>query len=101
MSNEIERFQERIGRVEELIRDDDLNALAWLLADLKLSLGMIESFSFFQKQKQRLDRLEKSILEYTQMKEEQIFNRGNSAGATRARQDNADDVDNDGEENTN
>ena len=35
------------------------------------------------------------------MKEEQIFNRGNSAGATRARQDNGDDVDNDGEENAN
>ena len=64
MSRDIERFQERIGRVEELIQDDDINALASLLVELKLSLEMIQSFSFFQKQKQRLDRYEKVILEY-------------------------------------
>ena len=70
MSRDIERFQERISRVEELIEMDDLNSLASLLVDLKLSLEIIQSFSFFQKQKQRLDRYEKSIVEYTRMKED-------------------------------
>ena len=41
MSRDIERFQERISRVEELIEMDDLNSLASLLVDLKLSLEMI------------------------------------------------------------
>ena len=70
MTGDIERFQERISQVEELIEADDLNALAQLLVDLKLSLELIESFSFFQKQKQRLDRYEKVIVEYTQRKED-------------------------------
>ena len=43
--------------------------------ELKLSLEMIQNFSFFQKQKQRLDRFEGSILEYTRRKEEQVFHR--------------------------
>lgn len=47
MSKDIERFQERISRVEELIEADDINALASLLVELKLSLEMIQSFSFF------------------------------------------------------
>ena len=75
MSCDIERFQERIGRVEELIEEDDLISLAELLTDLKLSLEMIQSFSFFQKQKQRLDRFEGSILEYTRIKEDQVFHK--------------------------
>eukprot|EP00354_Favella_ehrenbergii_P005284 CAMPEP_0170453568 /NCGR_PEP_ID=MMETSP0123-20130129/2108_1 /TAXON_ID=182087 /ORGANISM="Favella ehrenbergii, Strain Fehren 1" /LENGTH=41 /DNA_ID= /DNA_START= /DNA_END= /DNA_ORIENTATION= len=41
MSKDIERFQERISRVEELIDDDDINGLAALLVELKLSLEMI------------------------------------------------------------
>ena len=70
MSSDIERFQEKISRVETLIAEDDLNGLASLLVDLKLSLEMIQSFSFFQKQKQRLDRYEQLILDYTMRKED-------------------------------
>ena len=47
MSKDIERFQDRISRVEELIEDDDINGLAALLVELKQSLQMIQSFSFF------------------------------------------------------
>ena len=75
MSDDIERFQERIGRVEDLIQDDDLIQLSRLLTDLKLSLEMIQNFSFFQKQKQRLDRFEGSILDYARRQEEHVFHR--------------------------
>lgn len=39
---------------------------------------MIQSFSFFQKQKQRLDRYEQTIIEYANKKEQQIFHKSKS-----------------------
>lgn len=61
--------------METLIEQDDVNALAGLLLELKMSLEMIQSFSFFQKQKQRLDRYERTILDYAKLKEDEIFHR--------------------------
>ena len=60
-----------------------MNGLASLLVDLKLSLEMIQSFSFFQKQKQRLDRYEQLILDYTMRKEDQIFHRRKPSSSQR------------------
>ena len=61
--------------MQQLIDADDLKALSELLVDLNQSLSMIQSLSFFQKQKARLDRYEQIILAYTKTKEDQVFMR--------------------------
>ena len=73
MAAEIEHFEESIGQVEELMRKDSLAELTSLMGSIQESLNMVSNLSFFDKQKQRLDRFKKGIIAYTGQKEDEMI----------------------------
>ena len=61
MSMEIEHFENRIAKVEDYIRQNRLGDLVILVRQLQESLKVVRDLSFFEKQKQRIERFDKAI----------------------------------------
>lgn len=72
MSMEIEHFENRIAKVEEYIRQNKFVELAHLIQQLQDSLKVVRDLSFFEKQKQRIERFDKMIMTYMVQKENEL-----------------------------
>lgn len=80
MSQEIEHFEHRISKVEDYIKQNKFIELTQLIQQLQESLKVVRDVSFFEKQKQRIERYDKMILTYLQAKEkEYVFECGGEA----------------------
>eukprot|EP00347_Sterkiella_histriomuscorum_P022232 403331208 len=73
MSQEIEHFESRIAKVEEYVRLDRFNELVSLVQQLQESLKVVRDLSFFEKQKQRIEKFDKMIMNYMQVKEKELI----------------------------
>lgn len=72
MSQEIEHFETRIARVEDYIRQNRLGELVTLVRQLQESLKVVRDLSFFEKQKQRIERFDKAISTYAEGKRAEV-----------------------------
>ena len=72
MSQEIEHFETRIAKVEEFIRHNKFHELVGLVYQLQESLRVVRDLSFFEKQKQRIERFDKTIMAYVLAKEKEL-----------------------------
>ncbi len=73
MSGEIEHFESRIAKVEDHIRHDKFEELVLLVQQIQDSLRVVRDLSFFEKQKQRIEKFDKMILGYVQAKERELL----------------------------
>lgn len=72
MSGEIEHFESRIAKVEDFIRHDKFEELVALVQQIQDSLRVVRDLSFFEKQKQRIEKFDKMIMGYVQGKEREL-----------------------------
>ncbi|CDW77287.1 UNKNOWN [Stylonychia lemnae] len=73
MSQEIEHFESRVAKVEEYIRLNKFSELVLLVQQLQESLKVVRDLSFFEKQKQRIEKFDKMIQAYAQNKEKEFI----------------------------